>query len=89
MVLLCCHVQRCEPILGLDIDASRVSHQDLDNFILAGKARNVQRCVAFLGGRVNLCSSAKKFSDNCLVAFLACQVQGIEAILETTVQKVI
>ena len=29
-----CHVERGEPILGLDIDAGAVSHEDLDHLAL-------------------------------------------------------
>ena len=71
------HVERCESILRLDIDAGGVGHKDLHHLVLPGKAGNVQGGVALLRCRVNLGSPGEQLGHNALVTLLARKVQRI------------
>ena len=75
------HVERCESILRLDIDACGVRHKDLHHLVLPGKAGNVQGGVALLRCRVDLGSPGEQLGHNALVTLLTRQVQCIEAVL--------
>ena len=75
------HVERCETILRLHIDAGGVSHEDLHHLVLPGEAGDVQGGVALLRGRVDLGTPGKQLCHDALVALLAGQVQRIESVL--------
>ena len=77
-----CHVERGEPILGLDIDAGAVSHEDLDHLALAGEGGDVQRGVALLGGRVDPGAPGEQVLHYQHVALLAGQVQRVQPVLK-------
>ena len=75
------HIERCESIPTLHIDVGVVSHEDLHDLYLPGKAGNVQGGAAPLRDRVDLGALGQQLCYDALVTLLAGQVQRIESVL--------
>lgn len=57
--------------------------QDVSGFWFSWKSKSQEaRSWKYLSGRVHWCTSDQELLDEVHVAFLRCQVQSIEAILE-------
>ena len=75
------HIERCESVLTLHIDAGVVSHEDLHDLYLPGQAGNVQGGAAPLRDRVDRGTLGQQLCYDALVTLLAGQVQRIESSL--------
>lgn len=82
MVLLRRHVQRSEAVLTLSIDVGSGFQQLPGHIQPPGEAGDVESCVALLCSRVHLTATIQQLLHDVQVAFLGCQVQGVESVLE-------